>query len=156
MAKENTCCFTGHRIISVDFDSNTLMRGIEYLIGLGVDTFICGGAMGFDTVCAEAVLRARIAHPHISLHIYAPCCDQSSRWSIKDKLTYERILEKADFVDMPSVPYFDGCMKIRNCKMVDASAYCICYMNNTHSGTGQTYRYAVNHGLTVYNIAGKK
>jgi len=155
MAKEKTCCFTGHRIMAGDFNEDVLARGIEYVIEQGVDTFICGGAMGFDTVCALAVLKAKKNHPHISLHIYAPCNNQSERWGLKDRAIYKKILKKADFVDMPDEPYFDGCMKIRNYKMVDASAFCICYMNNPRSGTGQTHSYAKKQGLTVFNIAGK-
>lgn len=155
MARENTCCFTGHRILEKDFNPEVLNRGIEYLINQGVDTFICGGAMGFDTVCAKAVLDAKKNHPHIKLHIYAPCNNQSERWGMLDKMTYKKLLKNAELVDMPDSPYFDGCMKIRNYKMVDASAYCICYMNSSRSGTGQTYRYAKQKGLTVYNIAGK-
>lgn len=155
MKKESTCCFTGHRILGSDFNVDVLRRGIEYLIGLGVDTFICGGATGFDTVCAKEVLSAKGTHPHIKLHIYAPCNNQSEKWSLSDKLTYNEILRMADFVDMPPVPYYDSCMKERNYKMVDSSAYCICYLNSTRSGTGQTYRYATQKGLTVFNIAGK-
>ena len=156
MGKENCCCFTGHRILGADFDMTVLFRGIEYLVGNGVDTFICGGAIGFDTACAEAVLELKKSYPHIRLHIYAPCNNQGERWSVVDQLRYQIILNKADLVDMPSVPYFNDCMKIRNYKMVDNSAYCICYLNNMRSGTGQTYRYAKQKGLTIYNIAGKK
>ena len=156
MAKETTCCFTGHRILAADFEKDTITRGIEYLINQGVDTFICGGALGFDTLCAEAVLHVKKAHPHIKLHIYAPCNDQRQRWDAKDKRIYNKILKKADLVDVPDTPYFDGCMKIRNYKMVDASAFCICYLNNPRSGTGQTHSYAKRSGLTVFNLAGKK
>lgn len=155
MAKENTCCFTGHRIMSSDFNSDTLKRGIEYLINNGVDTFICGGALGFDTLCANAVLCAKKVHPHIKLHIYAPCINQSERWGEDDKIVYDNILKQADYVDMPSCSYYNGCMKVRNYKMVDDSAYCICYLNSSGSGTGQTVRYATKQGLTVYNLAGK-
>lgn len=156
MLKEKTCCFTGHRIMAGDFCPDTLVRGIEYLIRQGVDTFISGGAVGFDTLCAQTVLKMKAVYPHISLHVYAPCSNQSDNWSLKDRATYSDILKKADLVDMPSTPYFDGCMKIRNYKMVDSSAYCICYMNNPRTGTGQTFRYATKCGLTVYNLAGKK
>ena len=155
MGRESTCCFTGHRVLGADFSTDLLARGINYLIGLGVDTFICGGAIGFDTLCAQAVLDAKLEHPHIKLHIYAPCSKQSEKWSKKDQLAYEIMLLKADYVDMPSSPYYDGCMKVRNYKMVDASAYCICYMNSPRSGTGQTHNYAKRCGLTIYNLAGK-
>lgn len=155
MSKENTCCFTGHRILGPDLSKARLRKGIDYLVGLGVDTFICGGAIGFDTLCAQTVLEAKEVYPHIKLHIYAPCNNQSERWGIKDCLTYESILKKADLVDMPSRAYYDGCMRERNYKMVDASKYCICYMNDPRSGTGQTYSYAKRQGLTVFNLAGK-
>lgn len=155
MAKENTCCFTGHRILGKDFHPDTLSRGIAYLIEKGVDTFICGGALGFDTACAKAVLSFKKEYAHIKLHIYAPCCNQSDRWSIKDRLSYKKLLKKADYVDMPDESYYSGCMRVRNYKMVDESAYCICYLNNQRSGTGQTYRYATKKGLTIFNIAGK-
>lgn len=156
MTKLSTCCFTGHRIMAADFNKDTLVRGIKYMIAQGVDTFICGGAIGFDTLCAQEVLNAKALHPHIKLHIYAPCNNQSDSWGITDRLAYEEILKRADYVDMPNVPYFDGCMKIRNYKMVDHSAYCICYLNSPRSGTGQTFRYAQKQGLTVFNLAGKK
>lgn len=155
MLKEKACCFTGHRILGRDFNESTLIRGIEYLIAQGVDTFICGGAMGFDTVCAEAVLEMKKIHPQVRLHIYAPCKNQDALWQKADRERYKRILKKADYVDVPKEEYFDGCMKIRNYKMVDDSAFCICYMNSPRSGTGQTYRYAKGRGLTVFNIAGK-
>ena len=69
MAKTNTCFFTGHRILAESFTPNRLEKGIEYLINQGVDTFITGGAIGFDTEADQAVLRAKKNHPHIQLHI---------------------------------------------------------------------------------------
>ena len=157
MGKEKCCCFTGHRKIGGDFFVDTLARGILYLIDKGVDTFIVGGALGFDTICAQEVLKAKKIHPDIKLHVYAPCNNQSANWGLRDRMTYNKILKKADYVDMPDVPYYDGCMKDRNYKMVDNAAYCICYFNtNTRSGTAQTYRYAQSKGLTIFNIAGKK
>ena len=156
MVKEKTCCFTGHRIVSNSFDTTLIERGIEYLINHGVDSFICGGALGFDTLCARAVLAARELHPHIKLYIFAPCNNQERLWSKSEQNEYKKILEKADFVDIPNRAYYNGCMKERNYKMVDFSAYCICYLNTPYSGTGQTYRYAQKSGLTVYNLAGRK
>lgn len=157
MGIETSCCFTGHRKISGDFSVDVLARGILYLIEQGVDTFIAGGALGFDTICAQEVLKAKKTHPHIKLHIYAPCNNQSENWGLRDRMTYTKILKKADFVDMPNTPYYDGCMKERNYKMVDNAAYCICYLNtNTRSGTAQTYRYAYSKGLKIFNISGKK
>lgn len=156
MTRENTCLFTGHRQLFNMLDKDCLMRGIEYVISLGVDTFISGGALGFDTEASLAVLEAKKKHPSIKLYIFAPCKNQSDNWSFSEKSLYKKILKKADYVDMPDYNYFNGCMKARNYKMVESSAYCIAFFNgNDHSGTGQTYNYAKHSGLTVYNIYGK-
>lgn len=156
MDKNKVCCFTGHRFIPSYFDTSLISRGIDYLISRGVDTFIVGGAVGFDTLCAKAIIEARQKNPSIKLFVFAPCMGQDSKWSFKDQQTYKEILKSADFVDMPSRVYYNGCMKERNFKMVDASAYCICYFDGTFaSGTGQTYRYAQKSGLTIYNLYNK-
>ena len=36
-------------------------------VNMGVTTFRSGGALGFDTLAAQAVLRARRAHPEARL-----------------------------------------------------------------------------------------
>ena len=72
--------------MAADFNKDTLVRGIKYMIAQGVDTFICGGAIGFDTLCAQEVLNAKALHPHIKRHIYAPCNNQSDSWGITDRL----------------------------------------------------------------------
>lgn len=157
MEKNTACCFTGHRILGKNFSNEKLYEAVLCLVkNHGVSTFICGGALGFDTVAAEAVLRARNEGCDVKLHIYVPCSNQSEKWSPQQKQKYNEILEKADYVDRVNRPYFDGCMKIRNYKMVDNSAYCICYYNEPESrpsGTGQTVRYAIRSGLSVINVA---
>ena len=157
MTKNTTCCFTGHRALGKNFSNEKLYEAVLSMVeGCGVNTFICGGALGFDTVAAEAVLRARDEGYDVKLHIYVPCSNQNAKWNESQKQKYKEILEKADYVDMVDRPYFDGCMKIRNYKMVDNSAYCICYYNEPESrpsGTGQTVRYARRSGLTVINVA---
>ena len=157
MTKEFACCFTGHRVVGSDLNIATLRRGIEFLINKGVYVFIAGGALGFDTICAQEVLLMKEKYPQIQLHIYAPCNNQAERWKPSDVEIYEEILKGADYVDMPDIPYYVGCMKDRNYKMVDNAAYCIAYLNNiSQSGTAQTVRYAKSKHLTVYNIAGKE
>ncbi len=157
MTRKTSCCFTGHRLLEWDFSFESLYGAIVQLITENcVDTFICGGALGFDTLAAEAVLKAKDEGYDVRLHIYAPCNNQSDRWSLAQRAKYNYILDKADYVDMVDRPYFDGCMKIRNYKMVDASDYCICYYKEEKgrfSGTGQTVRYAERSGLKIINIA---
>jgi uncharacterized phage-like protein YoqJ len=80
--KLSVCCFTGHRRIEPMHRAELpglLRREIENLISENVTTFATGGAKGFDTLAAEAVLDAKIQHPFIRLIVVAPCADQSSR-----------------------------------------------------------------------------
>ncbi len=151
--KARSVCFTGHRHIDRDLDIAALYNAILGLIDEGYDTFICGGALGFDTVAARMIMEVRRRHPHIKLHLYLPCNNQDVRWSAPDRAEYRRIVDSADYVDMPDRSYYDGCMRERNYKMVDASSVCICYLNNTvKSGTAQTVRYALRNGERVINV----
>ena len=59
---EQTCCFSGHRHLPKQETlhiHNLLVKHILKLIHIGVNTFICGGALGFDTLAALAVLKIR-------------------------------------------------------------------------------------------------
>ena len=152
--KERSVCFTGHRNLGTDLDADKLKKAVLKLIASGSDTFICGGALGFDTVAARLIMELKEQYPHIKLHLYLPCKDQDAMWSRSDRLEYKRILKAADLVDMPPLPYYDGCMKKRNYKMVDNASVCICYLSgDIKSGTAQTVRYARRMGLSIINVA---
>jgi uncharacterized phage-like protein YoqJ len=154
MSKATTCCFTGHRFLPRSFNSKRLQEAIEAMIEKGVDTFICGGALGFDTEAAIEVLKLKKKkYKEIKLHIYAPCQGQDARWNSRDQRLYKEILSRADYVDMPNTLYNNQCMKVRNYKMVDSSAYLIAYYDGTFaSGTGQTVRYGEKCGLEIVNL----
>lgn len=153
MSRETTCLFTGHRALGREFDFDNLYSAVINLIEKrGVDTFICGGAIGFDTYGAEAVLKAKENGYKVKLHLYLPCNNQTEKWAPSFKIKYEDIRKRADYIDIVDRPYFEGCMQKRNYKMVDDSAFCLCYFNGKPSGTGQTVRYAKRCGLTVINL----
>lgn len=61
----------------------------------GVTEFYTGGARGFDTMAAEAVLKIREALP-VRLHLILPCKGQSDRWHFAEKRRYREILKQAD------------------------------------------------------------
>ena len=150
----NSICFTGHRYIREDFDEVRFKKIVYASIIKGFDTFICGGALGFDTYAAEEILKMKKNFPHIKLHLYLPCNNQNSHWDLADRVKYNKIIRLADYVDMPDIPYYDGCMRARNYKMVDNSSVCFCYLNNdARSCTAQTVRYAFKQGLAVFNVS---
>lgn len=159
MDRERVCCFTGHRVIS-KADLQQLERRLDEiiaeLIGQGIVFFGSGMARGFDTLAAQAVLKARRENAAIKLIAVLPCNDQDSRWSEKDKQTYGELLDAADkIVYVSNKPYFDGCMAARNLHLAENSSVCVAYMTHGRSGTAQTVRLARERSLSIINLAEK-
>ena len=151
-----TACFTGHRRIpSALHDGlfSRLLRAIEEAYANGYRCFLCGGALGFDTLAARAVLKAREKHPDLLLHLALPCGDQAARWNGEDRRAYEEIRKEADQTVVLSDRYYPGCMQTRNRYMVEHSSLCICYWKEARGGTAFTVRYAVYRGLDIVNLA---
>ena len=157
--KNVTCCFTGHRTIPRGMEEyliGRIMDGIKYLYQRGTKIFLAGGALGFDTLAAQAVIRCQGMCPDIQLFIIAPCQDQDKLWTWKDKAVYAKIKKLADEVIYLSERYYSGCMQARNRYLVDNSSTCICYKVKQSGGTAYTVDYAKNSGLTVFNLARTK
>lgn len=153
--KDQSCCFTGHRIVVPEHLSAVkarLNRQICRLTDNGIYRFIAGGARGFDTLAAETVLSLRETHPQIQLLLALPCKNQTKGWPATDKARYETILRHADEVHYLAEAYDSGCMMRRNRFMVDNSSCCIFYLTHMHSGTYKTVEYAMEQGHELYNI----
>lgn len=154
MEKESTCFFTGHRDVPKDrlgYIRERLEELITELYQSGVTDFVCGGAVGFDTLAAQAVERLRDKHP-ISLHLILPCKDQHKYFDSEQKEEYTRLLAAADSVEVLFDSYVRGCMHARNRRMADISRYCIAFCESDSGGTAYTVRYAKKLGLEIINI----
>ena len=148
-------CFTGHREIApheLGAVKRALARTIDTLVDRGITTFIAGGAMGFDTLAANAVLDARERHPDVHLILALPCEDQTHGWRADAVAEYTRIRERADHVKVLSPTYHRGCMHVRNRYMVDRSDVCICYLRTASGGTAYTVTYAESKGLEIIRL----
>ena len=155
MLREQTCCFTGHRVIPAEDAArinHSLVLTISSLIKKGVTHFRNGGALGFDCAAALAVLDFKKMNPDISLIMDLPCQNQSRSWNNRDKAIYNFILSSADEVHFLAPHYFNGCMQMRNRHMVDRSAYLIAYQTSAQGGSAYTVRYAESQGLTILRI----
>lgn len=149
------CCFTGHRRIEhrhLGKIDDLVMRAVAFAYEAGCRRFYVGGAIGFDTVAAKQVILFRISHPDAELHVIAPCKNQSDNWSSADVSIYEYILSNANTVEYVSDNYTDGCMRVRNARMVDLSDIVFAYVSRNYSGAAQTVRLAQKAGKTVYNL----
>lgn len=156
MEKQITACFTGHRHIppeKIPSVNLSLSRAIASAYANGYRVFLCGGALGFDTLAARQVIAFRQDHPDVRLEIIIPCPSQSARWSLSDQAAYQEILSLADHFQVLSPFYYEGCMLSRNRYMVSHSSLCICYLVKMSGGTWSTVREALAQDLTILKLA---
>lgn len=153
MNRLHACCFTGHRDIPLEI-LPALAAKLEVLvlelITDGIRYFYAGGALGFDTLAAETVLRLRDQFPQIRLILALPCREQTRGWSAASVDRYESILRRANGVIYTSEHYYTrGCMQRHNQFMVDHSAVCVAYCTRATGGSAYTLQYARKSGLRI-------
>lgn len=155
----NSVCFTGHRTIYGTAEISKKLTGVleKWICTRGITDFYAGGAVGWDTLAANAVIRLREEYPQIKFHLVLPCSneEQTSRWTEPQRREFYRILRLADSVEYISDRYYNGCMKQRNIRLVEhAEKGCFCYWDPSifSSGTGQTVRLAMKKNLEIINF----
>lgn len=123
----------------------------------GFVDFYAGGALGWDTYCAQTVLDLREEYPCIALHLVLPCsrAEQTARWTEAQKAAYDCIYREADSCEFVSVDYTKDCMRLRNKRLVELADCCVCFCGEPEgrSGTAQTVRMARQKGIPVINLA---
>ncbi len=152
----SSCCFTGHRFLPAeksDVIQSTLECLIRELCENGCREFFSGGAIGFDMMAAEAVLKLKKTFPEIVLVMALPCRDQHIKWGKADRMRYEKLLNRADRIVYLCESYVTGCMHLRNKYMVDNADLCVAYLKKQGGGTEYTVRYAGEKGCRVVNLA---
>lgn len=152
----HACCFTGHRTLTLEEQQAVRQRLpplICRLASQGANRFLCGGALGFDTLAALSVLECKSRQPHLQLHLVLPCGDQTRGWAQEDRRLYQWILSQADDAMVLFPAYRRGCMQIRNRFLVEQSECCVCFLREQKGGTYYTVRYAQKIGRMVYNLA---
>lgn len=155
MDKEISCFFTGHRDIPQSrLDKITMqVEGIiKMLYRDGYRIFICGGAVGFDQLCAEAVLRLKPELEGIKLRLILPCLDQNRYFTPAQKEDYRKIRAAADKIEVLHASYTRGCMLERNRAMADESSMCVAYCMRETGGTAYTVDYAAKKKIPTYRV----
>ncbi len=135
--------------------SNTLYEILEREhLECGVDTFLCGMAVGFDTLAAKVVLTLKLRYPTLRLIAVVPFVGQEVQFSPLDQDIYREILAKADhtFVIEPR-GYSAASYHQRNSFLIEFAKKIISYHDgNPRSGTASTLRKAAERGVEVINI----
>ena len=162
-AREQTCCFTGHRPAGLPWGSREsdprclalrqeLADRLEGIYEAGYRHFLCGMALGCDMFFAEAVLALRQLHPDVCLEAAIPCGDQPDKWPVEQRRRYNRLLDQCDKVTVLQIAYSPGCMMRRNRYMVDRSSLLLACFNGRPSGTMNTIVYAQRENVQVVLI----
>ena len=158
------CCFTGYRPNKLPFDinikdrtcndfENLITKGILKLADESCLVFYSGMAMGFDIMCAEAVLMLKkVYNKPLKLICAIPYPEQCETFYDKWKQRYFNILNSCDEKLIISPKYYKGCYQKRNKFMVDNSDYVLTWFNGKAGGTKNTVNYAIKKNKFVLNL----
>lgn len=140
-----TCFFSGHRETG---EAPYLPKAVGDAIGrayeAGFRRFVCGGALGFDTIAAQGVLRwrEREGAGDVELWLILPHRGQERSWRLPDQEVYRQLLEQADHLEFLQESYTPGCMFRRNRAMADCSSRGIFFYDGRKGGgTAYTLKY---------------
>jgi len=167
MNKLKTCCFFGHRKISLnDSLKSKLYAIIENLIVDGVEIFLFGSKSDFDNLCHEVVTELKQRYPHIQ-RVYVRAEYPEINIDYKKYLLkyYEETYFPQRAVNAGRAVYIE-----RNYELIDRSDICIVYYIKDYtpprrknskkdltdyqpkSGTGIAYAYAQRKQKQIINI----
>ncbi len=147
--KNRACSVTGHRVLQKDFNKESLKNQFIALIESGIDTFLIGMAIGFDTACFKILTILKERYSQIKLVACVPCKTQPNRYSETQKKEYYEMLDIADGIFVLSQEYTARCMQKRNEFMVDNSNILIAYLRRDIGGTANTVKYAKKVGIKI-------
>ena len=146
--KDKTCCFTGHRKLPTD----ELEKTVIGLIADGYRFFGTGGALGFDTVAAQTVIRLKDKYPKIRLILVLSA---PTKQNFGTKMTAENTsVSRSWRIRRYMLPKnITTVVWQKNRHLVDNSSVCVAYLTQSGGGTAYTVEYANKHGLKIINIA---
>lgn len=155
----SSVCFTGHRDLT-DNEIHIIIRRLTLLLerlilNHELSNCFAGGAIGFDTVAAQAVLSLKDKYSDLKLNLILPCQGQEKAWTSHQKQEYEIIKEQSDSIRVLSPFFYNGCMQARNRELLRNADLCIAYLRKgTRSGGSlNTVLQAAKLGVPVINIA---
>ena len=162
-ARQESCCFSGHRPSKLPWGSNEedprcvglkkrLYDAVEDAYEQGMRHFICGMAQGCDFYFCEAVLTLRKKHPDVTLEAAVPCLSQSNGWEAAQQQRYRGLIALCDEETLVQEQYTASCMQRRNRYMVDHASLLIAVHDGLPGGTMRTIEYAMRRGLTIVDI----
>lgn len=153
-----TVCFTGHRKIPENVLGvlrELLNEILDSLYDRGARIFKAGGAVGFDTMVAQAVidLRNRRNDRSVKLQLCLAAPDQAKSFSRYDAIIFRMVAENADSISYESESATASDYFARNRRLVEGSDVCVAYCTKQSGGTYYTCTKALTSGVEFINLA---
>lgn len=141
--KNTTATFTGHRPNKLARTTSAaytkahyeiflpmLANALEAYLAIGIDTFITGGAQGFDQLVFWAVNELKKRHPDKTIRniVYVPFKGQESIWKGNDifgPANYRKMLSLADDIQY-CTDLDNSCTKSQIAQALDYRNHCMC------------------------------
>ncbi|MDD4534288.1 MAG: SLOG family protein [Prevotella sp.] len=153
---EQSAAFTGHRKVPFGKQHEVeqkLTETIREHYKNGIRDFLCGMAIGFDMVAAEAVTNLKKELPYIRLIAVVPYRGQCERWTATLQNKYRELLNQADRIIILSERYFNGCLLRRNDFLLANTNHIIAFFNGKEQGgTYYTTKKAKSSNKRITNI----
>jgi len=128
---------------------NKVYNDLENFINEGYDEFYVGMALGFDSVCFNALVELRKKYV-VKIIACLPCAEQDKLWNRQQKKQYQENLKAADETKIINYKYTPDCMRKRNEYMVDDADIIYAYIYKSTGGAYGTVKYAVENGKQIY------
>jgi uncharacterized phage-like protein YoqJ len=163
VSRDITCCFSGYRPEKLPWGYNEnddrcvqlkekLYDVISAVYVSGIRHYICGMALGSDTIFCETALQFKEDHPDVTLEAALPCEDQAARWTEQQRNRYFQLIQQCDTETYVSRRYSPDCMMRRNMYMVDHASVLIAVYDGRFGGTMHTVGYAEMNGLEIIQL----
>lgn len=152
--KTKAIAFTGHRQLGMDTSilEKDLTHQLLECYQMGYSNFMVGGAVGFDMLVAEVVLKLKKEFESINLFIAVPYKGHYLYFRDNEKGRYKVIAEQATNIIL-SERYYKACFLHRNDYMLANCSLLVAYYDGSfRSGTGYTIRRAEQNNISIINL----
>lgn len=152
--------FSGHRNLDtnkIDSIRDRVKIKIQEAYTNGYKHFMVGGALGFDMIVLEELIKYKKEHitrdVKFTVEVAIPFKNHNEKWSIHDIIKFENLLDYTNKITYTSNSYDETCYSIRNKYMVDRSDKLIVYWKpNTYGGTFNAMKHGEDKGIFIENI----
>ena len=147
------CTFAGHRQVFDAGMEQAVYAAIERLVADERDcVFYMGRAGEYDRICRQAIYRFK--QTHCEKQIRSILVEPYMRQSLNtDRVTLETMFDEIVIPDELTGVHYKRAITERNRWMINRCQYLIAYVRRDFGGAWNAMNYALERGLTVYNLA---